>query len=148
MNLQYTATGLAETKQFESCKLEAYLDVKGVPTIGWGHTAGVKLGDTCTQEQADAWLLADIQWAADTVNRLVTDVELTQDEFNAITDFVYNCGSGHFASSTLLKDLNAGQFGNVAHDLEMWDLAGGQVCAGLLRRRIAEATEFLSVQGS
>jgi lysozyme len=143
MNLTYTASGLAETEQFESCKLTAYQDVKGVWTIGWGHTGNVRAGDTCIQEQADTWLATDIQWAVSVVNNNVT-ADLNQNEFNALVDFVYNAGSGHFLSSTLLKDLNAGNFNQVAHDLEMWDYCGGQVCAGLLRRRVAEAAEFNS----
>ena len=140
-NYTYSATGLALTEGFESCRLSAYQDSNGIWTIGWGHTASVQPGDTCTQAQADAWLQQDIQWAASVVNNDVT-VSLTQAEFDALTDFTYNVGSGHFASSTLLKDINSGNFASVVHDLELWDLAAGAVCAGLLRRRVAEANEF------
>jgi len=139
----YSQTGEHLTQQFESCKLVAYLDSKGVPTIAWGHTAGVKLGDTCTQAQADAWLMQDIQWAAGIVNRVVT-ITLTQGEFDALTDFVFNDGSGNFESSTLLRDLNAGNILAAAAQFPLWDHSAGQVVAGLLRRRLAEEQEFNS----
>ena len=138
-NLQYTGQGL--TEQFEGCSLVAYLDSTGVPTIGYGHTAGVTQGMTCTQAQAEAWLTQDIQWAVAVVNNLVT-VQLTQGEFDALVDFVFNVGSGNFASSTMLRMLDAGNFAGAADQFARWDLAGGQVVAGLLRRRIAEEGEF------
>lgn len=139
--MQYSKEGLSLTETFESCRLIAYPDIKGVPTIGWGHTQNVKLGDTCTQAQADAWLLQDVQHAVTTVNTLVK-TPLTQHEFDALVDFVFNCGTGNFASSTMLKLLNAGDHDGAAHQFERWDHAGGQVVAGLLRRRRAEETEF------
>src|SRR5271157_4427775 len=71
-SVQYSSDGLHLTKQFESCRLSAYLDSKGVPTIGWGHTFGVDLGDTCTQVQADEWLRQDVQWATQVVNAKVS----------------------------------------------------------------------------
>ena len=140
-NFTYTASGAALTESFEGCKLVAYQDSNGIWTIGWGHTAGVVEGMTCTQAQADAWLLADAQWAMDIVNNDVT-VQLNQDEANALCDFVFNVGSGNFSKSTLLRDLNNGAFEKVSADMKMWDIAAGDVCAGLLRRRVAEAGEF------
>ena len=139
--MEYSSDGLRLTEQFESCRLSAYLDSRDTPTIGWGHTLDVKLGDTCTQAQADAWLLADIQNAADTVNRLVT-APLTQEMFDAITDLVYNIGSGNFSSSTMLRLLNQHEFQIAAAEFAKWDRAGGQEVAGLLRRRIAEEQLF------
>jgi lysozyme len=139
--MQYSSIGEHLTEQFESCRLTAYLDSKGVLTIAWGHTAGVSLGDTCTQEQADAWLLQDVQNAVNHVNALVS-VQLTQGEFDALVDFAFNCGCGAFAGSTMLKLLNQNQFALAAQEFEKWDKAGGAVVAGLLRRRIAEEIEF------
>ena len=69
-------------------------------------------------------------------------VTLNQQEFDALVDCVFNIGSGNFQHSTLLHDINVGNFQNAAADLEMWDHAAGAVCAGLLRRRVAEAAEF------
>jgi lysozyme len=140
-DLQYSKTGQALTAQFEGCRLTAYQDVKGVWTIGYGHTLGVYEGETCTQDQALAWLAQDMGWACAVVKRLV-QVPLLQGEFDALVDFVFNAGSGNFASSTMLKLLNAGDFGGAAAQFERWDQSGGQVVAGLLRRRQAEEKEF------
>ena len=140
--MQYSKAGEDLTKQFESCRLVAYADSKGVPTIGWGHTEGVHLGMHCTQDQADKWLLQDIQVAVFAVNRLVT-VDLTQEEFDALVDFTFNVGQGNFSSSTLLKDLISGNFSAASNEFERWDKCGGKVLAGLLRRRVAEKAEFL-----
>jgi lysozyme len=134
-------TGAMLTEQFEGCSLTAYADVKGVWTIGYGHTGGVQPGQTCTQEEADAWLQIDIQGAVRAVQTLVR-VPLTQDEFNALVDFVFNVGSGNFAASTMLARLNLGDYAGAAAQFQRWDLAGGNVVQGLLNRRIAEENEF------
>lgn len=141
MNMVYSLTGEHLTEQFEACRLVAYQDSKGIWTLGWGHTRGVKPGDTCTYAQADAWLLEDIQTAADDVNRLVT-VTLTQPEFDSLTDFCFNAGGGNFAASTMLKLLNSGNYAGAAEQFTRWDFAGGVQVAGLLRRRLAEQAEF------
>ena len=139
----YSSAGLHLTEQFEGCKLIAYQDVKGVWTIGYGHTAGVREGDTCSQIQAEIWLQQDISWAATVVNRYVT-VNLDQGQFDALVDFVFNAGSGNFSESTMLKLINAGHLDQAAAEFEKWDKAGGLVVAGLLRRRKAEEGEFES----
>ena len=134
-------TGLTLTEGFESCRLEAYLDSKGVPTIGFGHTHGVTLGDTCTQDQADLWLEQDAQSAIYTVNHYVA-IRLTQGEFDALVDFVFNVGAGNFFNSTLLRKLNSGDIEGASAEFERWDMSGGQHIAGLLRRRKAEQMVF------
>jgi lysozyme len=141
MTMTYSEDGLHLTEQFEGCKLDAYQDSVGVATIGYGHTRNVTMGMTCTQEQAEQWLQEDIQSAADAVNRLVT-VELTQQEFDALVDFTFNLGAGNLQSSTLLRLLNSGDYAGAAGEFDKWDRAGGQVLAGLLRRRQAEADMF------
>lgn len=141
MDMQYSSDGLRLTESFESCRLVAYQDSKGVWTIGWGHTRGVREGDTCTQEQADAWLLEDVQSAVDAVNRLVT-VPLTQPQFDALVDFTFNAGEGNFANSTMLRLLNAGDSAGADAQFARWDMCGGAHLAGLARRRAAEAGEF------
>ena len=137
----YSQDGLHLTEQFEGCRLEAYQDPNGRWTIGYGHTAGVTAGMTCTQAQADAWLQEDIQWAASEVNKLVT-VSLTQPEFDALVDFTFNCGCGNFEHSTLLALVNKEDMTDAVNEFQRWDNCGGQVVAGLLRRRLAEAAEF------
>jgi len=145
MLMQYSKTGLQLTEGFESCRLTAYQDIKGIWTIGWGHTGtDVVPGLTITQAQADALLLHDVQNAVNHVNHLVT-VPLTQNEFDALVDFAFNAGCGAFADSTLLKLLNQGDDAGAAAQFDLWDHASGKVVAGLLRRREAETQLFQSV---
>lgn len=139
--MEYSLDGLHLTESFESCRLQAYLDSTGVPTIGYGHTHGVTLGMSCTQEEAEQWLQQDIQVAAQAVNRMVT-VALTQPEFDALVDFTFNLGTGNLQKSTLLRLLNAGDYKGAAAEFEKWDRAGGKVMAGLLRRRQSEEQMF------
>jgi lysozyme len=146
--MQYSLTGEHLTEQFESCQLTAYQDVNGVWTIGWGHTGPeVVEGLTWTQEEADAALMFDVQMAADCVNQAVINIQLTQDEFDALVDFVFNLGCEAFENSTMLKDLNQGNFAAAAEQFDLWDHAGGKVVAGLLRRRQAEAQLFDEGEG-
>ncbi len=144
-NFSYSKTGEALTESFEGCKLKAYRDIAGVLSIAYGHTQNVVWGQTCTMEEAIAWLEQDTHNAANAVNRFVT-VKLNQQEFDALTDFTFNLGIGAFYRSTMLKDLNAGDFKAAADQFERWDHASGQVVAGLLRRRLAEEVEFNSVE--
>jgi lysozyme len=141
MDMEYSKQGQEMTERFEGVRTTAYRDIKGVLTIGFGHTSGVKEGDTCTPEQAEAWLLEDIASAVACVNASVT-VELTQPEFDALVDLVFNIGSGAFEKSTLLRELNSGDYAAAAKQFEVWDHAGGKEVAGLLRRRLAEEQEF------
>lgn len=137
----YSKNGLHLTEGFEQCRLLAYPDVGGVWTIAFGHTAGVYRGMTCTKLQAIQWLLDDLRNSESFVNRVVT-VVLTQDEFDALVDFVFNVGSGRFLNSTLLRLLNLGNYLGAANEFDKWDHVAGKVVGGLLRRRKIETAEF------
>lgn len=140
-NLSYSKDGLALTKLFEGDVLTAYRDQCAVWTIGYGHTAGVRAGQTITQQEAEALLIDDVQAAARCVNEVVT-VRLTQSQFDALVDFAFNVGTDNFRNSTLLTEINTGHFPKAAAQFRLWDHCGGTVNAGLLRRRKAEAAEF------
>lgn len=129
-------------RQFEGCRLQAYLCPAGVPTIGIGHTRGVKLGDRCSQQQADLWLTQDLEDAAATVATLVR-VPLTQGQFDALTSFVFNLGARHLAESTLLILLNKGNYKAAADQFSRWVRADDKIQPGLVKRRAAEADLFL-----
>lgn len=134
--------GLDCIKQSESCRLRAYLDTGGVWTIGWGHTLGLKSGDTCTQEQADSWLIDDCIQAEAAVNKRVR-THLTQNEFDALVSFVFNIGETQFANSTLLKHLNADQHELAALEFRKWRFDNHVEIPGLLARRLREKELFL-----
>jgi lysozyme len=142
----YSRNGLSLTEGFEGCRLTAYLDSGGIPTIAYGHTGPeVHLGLTITQAQAEQFLLEDVKRAEGMVNRCVTMPGLTQDEFDALVDFAFNAGCGAFETSTMLKDLNAGKIAEAEAQFEVWDHVSGKVVAGLLRRRLAEERLFEGV---
>lgn len=133
--------GIQFLKSFEGCRLEAYQDQAGIWTIGYGHTAGVKEGDTCTQEQAERWLKDELENAADFVRNSV-EVELTQGQFDAIVDFVYNLGPRAFKYSTLRSLIQSGQMDRAADEFPRWNHVNGKVSKGLTLRRLAEKAIF------
>lgn len=139
--MQISESGLEFIKQAEGCRLEAYLDSVGVPTLGYGHTHGVKASDTCTQEQADAWLLEDLQSVYTDIADYV-EVALTQGQYDALCSFVFNLGGSALRNSTLLRLLNAGDYEGAQKQFSRWVHAGGQVLAGLVKRREGEAEMF------
>lgn len=142
MKLIYSNTGLHLTEHFEGCRLVSYQDSKGIWTIGYGHTFKVVEGMTCTQAQAEAWLMEDVQRAANAVNVLVK-INLTQEEFDALVDFVFNLGIGNFRDSTLLRLINQNSLREAANEFPRWDKCAGVVLEGLRKRRIAEQALFL-----
>src|ERR1700748_411622 len=120
--MNYSKNGLHLTEQFEGCKLVAYPDQGGIPTIGYGHTRGVKLGMKCTEELAEQSLSEDVAEAEHAVNSLVK-VPLTQNQFDALTDLAFNVGIGNFQSSTLLRLLNLGAYDRAGNEFQRWNRA-------------------------
>lgn len=139
--MRISTEGLAFIKQAEGCRLTAYLDSVGVPTIGVGHTRGVKMGDTCTEEQATQYLLDDLESVYSDIEALV-EVPLSQGQFDALCSWVFNLGGPALRGSTLLKLLNAGDYEAARKQFPRWDKAGGVPLAGLTKRRAAEAAMF------
>lgn len=134
--------GVRFIQRFEGLRLDAYLCSAGVWTIGWGHTLGVKMGDKITQAQADAFLREDLEPCERAVAELVK-VPLSQGQHDSLVSFIFNLGRGAFASSTLLKCLNRGDYEGAAAQFEKWCFAGKKLIPGLLKRRHAEAAMFL-----
>ncbi len=132
-------------KHFEGLYLTAYLCPAGVPTIGYGHTAGVSLGQTITEGQADQFLAADLAGAAASVDRLVK-VMINPKQRGALASFVFNLGAGSLEDSTLLKLLNNGDYAGAAGEFGKWvhSTVDGRkvVLQGLVARRAAEAALF------
>lgn len=146
--------GLALIKSFESLQLKAYPDpgTGGKPwTIGYGHTYGVKPGDTCTETEAEELLLGDLLVAEEGVDRLVK-VPLTEGQRDALISFAFNVGLDEdtddvaegLGDSTLLKVLNMGWYDAAADEFKKWNRSGGKVLNGLTRRRKAEEDLFRS----
>ena len=132
---------IEKLKKMEGCRLTAYQDTAGVWTIGYGHTAGVKRGDRCTQYQAEQYLREDLaKFEAQVSNfRNLT----TQGRFDAVLDFCYNLGTGKYQSSTLKKRIDAGaKLADIQREFLKWTYAGGKQLDGLFSRRLWEAARF------
>lgn len=145
MTLTLSNTGLETIARFEGLRLTAYPDpgTNGEPyTIGYGHTGGVRPGQTITRARALAFLRQDVQTAVEGVRRAVHR-DISQAKFDALVSFTFNVGVGAMSGSTLIRKLNAGdQYGAAAEFLK-WVRAGGHVMPGLVARRKIEQAMFL-----
>ena len=139
--MHISETGLALIRQFEGLRLSAYLCPAGIATIGYGSTAGVKLGRTITAERAEELLREDVRQFETAVSRLVK-VPLTQGQFDALTSFAFNLGAKALEKSTLLRLLNAGDYPGAAAQFDRWVYASGKKLSGLVKRRAAERALF------
>ena len=130
-------------KEFEGCRLEAYPDPKGIWTIGYGDTGpAIKEGLVWTQEAAESTLIARLMSFAGQVQSCV-EVEINQNQLDALTSFSYNLGIGALKSSHLLTLLNQADFVAAANEFDLWVHIGHSVAEGLVRRRAAEKALFL-----
>lgn len=141
--LKLSEAGLTLIKQFEGLKLEAYQDVVGIWTIGYGHTKDVKPGQIITSQKADELLLQDVASTEVGVRKLVPP-SCGHNQFSALVCFAYNVGLGNLSKSTLLKKLLAKDVSGAAEEFLKWNKAGKKEVAGLTRRRVAERALFLS----
>lgn len=140
-------------KAWEGLSLTAYDDGGGVWTNGYGHTADVQPGDTCTREQAEKWLRDDLSEAASLVDEWFQPA-LAQEEFDALTSIVENVGPGRIGGkdgiiwlksgqhSTLLRRINERNFPAAAGEFLRWNRQGNRVVTGLSKRRKAEKAMF------
>lgn len=120
----------------------AYLDSVGVPTICTGSTKGVYLGMHASLAECEHRLTEDTSYAGAAVHRLV-HVRLTQEMYDSLVSFTFNCGPGALASSTLLVKLNQGNYCEAGRQFYRWDHAGGKRLRGLTKRRAREAIPFI-----
>jgi len=139
--LKISQRGIDLIKRFEGCELEAYQDLVGKWTIGYGHTKEVSEGMRITKDQAEHMLTEELKEFEGYINNYVF-VDLEQNQFDALTSWVYNLGPTNLRNSTMLKVLNAGKYTEVPYQMKRWNRAGGRVSKGLTRRREAEARLF------
>jgi lysozyme len=137
--MEFSKAGVALLKTSEGFRAKTYLDVNGLATIGFGHRQmhPNSFPDGVTEPLAEHILSCDVDDAEAAVERLVK-VPLTQGQFDALVDFVFNLGAGRLESSTLLKDLNSGLYEAAGRQLLAWDHAAGREIAALKARREAE----------
>jgi lysozyme len=137
--MQLSAAGLELIERSEGFRSNTYFDMAGFPTIGYGHRLDPheSFPDGVCEAEAEVLLRWDVRKAEQEVVRLVK-TPLTQGQFDALVDFVFNLGAGRLASSTLLIELNAGKYEAAADELLRWDHADGREVGALKARREAE----------
>ena len=132
--------GINLIKEFEGLRLTAYKCPAGVYTIGYGHTRGVKRGIKITEEEASAYLTADLRNSEKAVERYDSVYHWNQNEFDALVSFTFNCGAANLRALLRNGRRNRSQ---IAATLPLYRKAGGKVLKGLERRRAAEKALFL-----
>ena len=133
--------GLKKLKEFEGLRKEAYYDAAGIPTIGYGHTKGVRMGDVISEYWAEMFLKADLYDVEKQVDSL--GLELNQPQFDALVSFAFNLGFYKLKTSTLLKTIReGGSMRAIKKEFKKWIYAGGKIQLGLVKRRDWEAKRF------
>lgn len=144
--LSLSASALIGIVMHEGYTGTAVIPVPGdVPTIGFGTTAGVRMGDTITPPKALARALTDVQQFEGALKQCVR-VPLHQHEYDALVSFAYNIGPGAFCGSTLVRKLNAGDYAGACDEMPRWVFAGGRKVQGLVNRRAAERAQCLGAE--
>jgi lysozyme len=126
--------GIAVSEDFRG---NAYQDIVGIWTIGWGTTHGVKSGDKIDPTKALQRKLEDVQKFEGALKQCVK-VPLHQYEYDAYISLAYNIGAGAFCRSTLVRKLNAGDYPGACSEILRWNKAGGKEVRGLTLRRERE----------
>lgn len=135
--MKTSKNGLDLIKKYEGCRLKAYLDPVGIPTIGYGHTSGVKLGQTITQAEAEAYLQKDVEKSEKAVDKYSSTYHWTQSQFDALVSFAYNIGG-----IEQLTDHGRRNLREISDKIPAYCNAGGKPLAGLKARREAEKALF------
>lgn len=147
--METSQEGIELIAKHEGFRSEAYLDVAGIPTIGYGHTNDnvypVWMGmPSISEEKGKEILQHDLKEAENAVKRY-TKVDLLQSQFDALVSFVFNIGAGNYSSSTLLKRINENPFHKeIREQWYRWNRAGGSFWQGLLNRRVDEVNHYFS----
>ena len=143
--ISLSATALVAIVLHEGYKDNAYIPLAGdIPTIGFGTTSGVKLGDRTTPEKALQMAIRDVQTYEGAVKSCVK-VPLFQNEYDAFISLSYNIGTGAFCKSTLVKKLNAGDYEGACKQILRWDQFNGKPLSGLTKRRQEEYQKCLGL---
>lgn len=136
--MKTSQNGIDLIKRFEGCRLTAYRCAAGAPTIGYGHTAGVKMGQSITQKRVEAFLREDLEKYERNVQKYDGTYHWNQNEFDALVSFAYNVGSIDqlLAGGSRTKKM-------IVEKMLLYNKAAGRVLDGLSKRRAAERDLFL-----
>lgn len=144
--MKISNNGIDFLKKEEGERLTGYSDTRGIPTIGVGHTGlvdgiPVRVGMGITKDKSSELLRSDLQWTEKAVNN--ANVQLNQNQYDALCSLVFNIGAAAFNNSTLLKKLKASDYQGAADQFLAWKRSGKDADI-LLPRRKRERSLFLS----
>ncbi|MFZ4835871.1 lysozyme [Rouxiella sp. Mn2063] len=145
--MQISQNGINKLKVEEGERLSAYLDSRGIPTIGVGHTGSVDgkpvaIGMAISKDKSSELLRSDLAWVEKTI-AVSVKAPLNQNQYDALCSLIFNIGASAFNSSTVLRKLNAKDYAGSADAFLMWKKAGNDLDI-LLPRRKRERALFLS----
>lgn len=135
--MKISDTGLKLIEKFEGLRLKAYQDSVGVWTIGYGHTKGVKSGDSITQAKAEEYLRSDVSTAESKVNKYLDNYGFNQNQFDALVSFAFNIGNIDGLTKKGTRTIS-----EISSKFTAYNKAGGKVLSGLTTRRKAEKSLF------
>ncbi len=133
------AAAIALVGTWEGLRLTAYRDAVGVPTVCYGETLGVKLGDKHTKAECDAMLLASLKEHERGMRRCLKQPDaIPARSYVAFVSLTYNIGVGAFCRSTARKRIDRGDIRGACDAATWFNKAGGRTIKGLVNRRAAE----------
>lgn len=141
--MKTSKAGIELIKRHEGLRLAAYLCPAGVPTIGYGHTKGVRFGQVITEAEAEQFLIEDLKTSEQEIDS--HNLQLNQNQFDALVSFVFNVGAGNFRSSTLLRRVRFNPDDrDIENQFKRWVYANGRVLPGLIKRRNDESKLYFT----
>lgn len=145
--MKISNSGILFVKKEEGEELEGYVDTRGIPTVGVGHTGfvdgkPVTPGMIINQSQSTQLLRSDLTWVENTIRSIIKS-PLTQNQYDALCSFVFNIGAAAFSRSTVAKLINAEDYKGGADAMLLWKRAGNNPDI-LLKRRQRERGLFLT----
>jgi lysozyme len=124
---------------WEGLRTVAYKDIVGVPTVCFGETRGVKMGDKYSVEECKT-MLGDglIEFELGMQKCLTNPAKIPDKPYVAFLSLAYNIGNGAFCKSSIVRKANAGDIRGACNAIPLYNKAGGKVVKGLVRRRADE----------
>ena len=128
--------------KWEGLETSAYEDIVGVPTVCYGETRGVKMGDTYTKEQCLAMLEKAVGEYYKGLQPYMTNKSIPVGVQASLLELAYNVGVGSVGKSTMMKLANEGKYKEACQQLTRWIRAGGKTVQGLKNRRVESKVEL------
>lgn len=132
--------------KWEGVRLEAYRDIVGVPTICFGDTHGVQLGDVASMSDCVDRLERDVRAFYVEIRPCMTNPNIPAGVQASMLELAYNVGAPSVCRSTMMRLANAGRYRAACDELRRWVIAGGQRVRGLANRR-ADSKQALCLHG-